>query len=95
MKEDAFSDKLEAIKKGKLHMDRSLALLFVLLSIFVRVIPHWPNVAPIVGIGLFCGATLSLRWALIIPVVSMMTGDFILGWVPENLFGWVAIALSA
>ncbi len=73
----------------------SLAVLFIILSVLIRVGPHLPNMAPIVGVGLFCGAYLPRRWAVAVPVLAMALGDLMLGWVPENLFGWIAVALSA
>ena len=76
-------------------MQYALMILFVGMSILLRFLPHPWNFAPIVGIGLFCGAYLPKRWAVVIPVLAMALGDLMFGWVPVNLFGWVAVALTA
>ena len=73
----------------------ALAVLFVVMSVLLRMLPHPWNFAPIIGIGLFCGAYLPKRWAIIVPVLAMALGDLMLGFVPVNLFGWVAVALTA
>lgn len=75
-------------------MQQAFALLVILLSVAIRLVPHAWNIAPVASIGLFSGAYLSKRWAVLVPVAAMAIGDLFLGWVPENLFGWVAIALS-
>ena len=75
-------------------MSHSLALLFVLFSVGIRLVPHLPNFSPIIGMGLFCGAAFPRRWALFVPLAAMGLGDLLLGWVPENFFGYIAIALS-
>ncbi len=73
---------------------RSLAILFVVVAAVARFLPHPPNVAPIIGMGLFCGAVLPKRWALIVPVLAIGAGDLFLGLKAVHLFGWVAVALS-
>ncbi|MCM8811884.1 MAG: hypothetical protein NC910_02385 [Candidatus Omnitrophica bacterium] len=72
-----------------------LPLFFVFMAVILRVMPHIPNIAPVIGIGLFCGATLPKRWAPLAAVSAMAAGDLLLGWIPEHLFGWAAVALSA
>ncbi len=71
-----------------------VAILFVVMSVLLRVLPHPWNFAPVIGIGLFCGAYLPKRWAIAVPVLAMAVGDLVLGWVPVNLFGWAAVALA-
>ncbi len=73
----------------------ALPVFFVVLSVILRLLPHAWNVAPVIGVGLFCGAYLPRRWALVVPVLAMAAGDLLLGWIPEHLFGWVAVLLSA
>jgi hypothetical protein len=72
---------------------RALAILFIFAAVLIRLLPHPPNVAPIVGVGLFCGAYFSKRWVWVLPVLTMAAGDFLLGLRGVNLFGWVAVAL--
>ena len=75
-------------------MNRYLLWFLVVFSVLLRFLPHGWNISPVVAIGLFCGAYLPLRWALVIPLISMTAGDILLGWVPINLFGETAILLS-
>lgn len=74
---------------------RSIAILFVAVSVLFRFMPHPPNMAPIVGVGLFCGAYFSRRWAWVLPILAMAAGDLLLGIKGVNLFGWAALALIA
>jgi len=75
-------------------LQSALAVFFVLSSVVIRLLPHTPNVAPVVGIGLYSGAYLPKRWAVVVPLLAIIAGDLILGWIPEHLFGWLAVALS-
>lgn len=51
-------------------------LLFV--GVFLRLIPHPLNVAPVAAIALFAGVYLPKRWAIILPVAIMAMGDALL-----------------
>jgi len=72
---------------------KSIAVLFVVASVLFRFMPHPPNMAPIVGVGLFCGAYFSKRWAMLLTILAMAAGDLLLGLKGVNLFGWAALAL--
>lgn len=65
------------------------------VCVVLRLLPHPPNVAPAVGIGLFCGAVLARRHSLWVPVAVMALGDAALGFQWVHLFGWAAILASA
>ena len=75
-------------------MNKYLLWFLIIISILLRFLPHGWNISPVVGIGLFCGAYLPARKAFVVSFLSMAVGDFLLGWVPVNLFGWIAIAAS-
>lgn len=62
-------------KKNKLL----LAAVLISLGVFCRILPHAWNFAPIAGIALFSGAYLGRRFGLIVPLASMLIGDFFLG----------------
>lgn len=50
-----------------------------------RVIPHWPNVTPVMAMALMGGATLaSTRKAVLVPLGAMVLSDLVLG----ALLGW-------
>ena len=73
----------------------AMAWMCVAISVLLRLMPHPHNMAPIVAIGLFCGATLPKRWAVWTALAAMALSDAILGWLPVHLFGWAAVALSS
>ena len=72
----------------------ALAIFFIAASVLVRLMPHVPNVAPVIGIGLYSGAYLPKRWAFVVPLSVIIVGDMALGWIPEHLFGWIAVGIS-
>lgn len=52
----------------------------ILLAALSRLLPHPPNVAPIMAIALFGGTTLSdKRFAYLIPIAGMFLSDLFLG----------------
>ena len=75
-------------------LQTGIPILFVVLSVALRLLPHTWNVAPVVAVGLFCGAYMPKRRALLVSVAALAVGDLLLGWIPEHLFGWAAVALS-
>ena len=72
-----------------------VALAFVGVGAVVRLIPHPPNVAPLTAMALFAGTRFSYRTAAVLAIGAMLAGDLLLGWVAENLMGYVALALTA
>ena len=56
-----------------------IALLFILVGISLRLIPHAPNFAPIAAIALFGGVYFSKKTALILPVAAMFISDIFIG----------------
>ena len=56
-----------------------IALLFVLIGVSLRLIPHAPNFVPIAAIALFGGVYFSKKTALILPIVAMFISDIFIG----------------
>src|SRR5437763_12966653 len=57
-----------------------LAFLFVAAGVFLRVIPHPWNFAPVGAIALFGGAHFERRWmAVVLPLATMLAGDAFIG----------------
>lgn len=56
-----------------------IALMFIFIGAFLRLIPHPPNFAPILAIGLFAGTYLSRRLALFAPIMAMLISDYFIG----------------
>ncbi len=56
-----------------------IALALVVVSVIGRIIPHPWNMTPVIGATIFAGVTLGKRWALAIPLVSMLISDMVIG----------------
>lgn len=64
-------------------------VLFILLAVVLRLLPHIPNMAPIAAMALFGGVYLNKRYALLVPLIAMVLSDVILGfsWVTPFIYG--------
>ncbi len=63
-----------------------IALALVAFGVLSRYLPHPPNFVPIAAIGLFAGAYLPRRWALILPLAAMIISDVFIGF--HGLIFW-------
>ncbi|MBU3918699.1 hypothetical protein KKC63_02210 [Patescibacteria group bacterium] len=75
-------------KKGK-AIKLLVALIFILIGISLRVLPHPPNFAPIAAIALFGGVYFSKKISLTIPILAMMVSDIFLGFYQPILMAFV------
>jgi hypothetical protein len=57
-----------------------IAFTFIVIGVFLRLIPHAPNFTPITAIALFGGFYLSKKTALILPILAMFISDFFIGY---------------
>lgn len=71
-------------KKGK-TLEFIVALLFILIGVSLRLLPHAPNFAPIAAIALFGGVYFSKKIALFLPLAAMAIGDLFIGWYEPKL----------
>ena len=71
------------------------AVVFVGAAAAARLLPHPDNVTPMIPMALFAGSQFApaVAWPLVIG--AMLAGDLALGWVPQNLSGYVALILIA
>lgn len=65
-----------------------IALALVAFGVLSRYLPHPPNFAPIAAIGLFAGAYLPRRWALVLPLAAMIVSDVFIGFHGLILWTW-------
>lgn len=64
----------------KYNLEVYLSLFVVVLgAVFMRLIPHIPNVAPIAALALFSGVIVSDGKGYMIPLAAMVISDFFLG----------------
>ncbi len=67
---------------------------FVLLTVWFRLIPHPPNVAPITALALFSGASFRNKWfSIVFPLISMILSDIVLGFSSISLWVYSAFIL--
>ena len=58
-----------------------LIIIFILLGVFTRIIPHPPNFTAIGAIALFSGAFIKEKHlAFLIPIIIMLMSDLLLGY---------------
>jgi len=56
-------------------------MLYILIIIGVasRLLPHPPNFAPLMALGLFAGAYLNKKTAYLVPIAAMLIADYFIG----------------
>ena len=74
----------ELNKNGKI-LEFTIALLFILIGISLRLIPHAPNFAPIAAIALFGGVYFSKKIALVLPLGAMIISDMFIGYYEPKI----------
>ena len=62
-----------------------LAIFMILASVILRLVPHVPNFAPVAATALFGGTYLKKRYAIVIPMLSLIISDYLLLYI--NPFG--------
>lgn len=65
----------------------AIPVVFIMIGMVARIIPHAPNFTPIAAMALFGGAYLGRKQAFILPILAMILSDFIIGFdsVPMRL----------
>ena len=79
---------MEISKKGKI-LEFSIALIFILIGVGLRLLPHPPNFAPIAAIALFGGVYFSKKLAFILPLAAMAISDKFIGFYEPKLMASV------
>lgn len=64
---------------GEKIINLIIALLFILLGVVFRIIPHVPNFTPIAAVALFGGVYFSKKMALVLPIAAMLVSDMFIG----------------
>jgi len=62
-----------------------ISIILIGLGVASRILPHLWNFAPVAAIALFSGFYLGQRYALILPVVTMLIGDLFIGFYDWKL----------
>ena len=70
-----------------------LAIIFIVVSILSRLIPHVPNFSPLVGVALFSGVYLNKKYGYILPLSIYILSDSIVGLHNTVFFTWSSIII--
>jgi len=70
---------------GEKNTNLIIALLFILLGITFRLIPHAPNFTPIAAMALFGGVYFSKKTALVLPLLAVIISDIFLGFYEPKI----------
>ena len=56
-----------------------ISLVLIALGVTCRLLPHWWNFTPVAAVALFAGVYLGKRYAVILPMATMLVSDWWLG----------------
>jgi len=62
-----------------------ISAVLIALGVACRLLPHMWNFAPVAAVALFAGVYLGSRYAVVLPVVTMVVGDFFIGFYEWQL----------
>ena len=72
----------------------NLIILFILVAVWFRLIPHLPNFTPVTSLALFSGLMLKRKWLSIgIPLVAMILSDLVLGFSSISIWVYLGFVL--
>ncbi len=69
-------------------------LLIIGIAVVLRLVPHPANIAPIAAMALFGGAYLNKKYALVVPIVTMIFSDLFLGFHSTVIFVYGSFLLT-
>jgi hypothetical protein len=73
---------------------QNLLIVFILIAVWFRLIPHPPNVTPITSLALFSGLMFQKRWlSVLVPLVAMFLSDMVLGFGMISLWVYSAFIM--
>jgi hypothetical protein len=70
-----------------------LAIIFIILGVFSRLLPHVPNFSPLVAIALFAGVYCNKKHGYVLPLIIFVISDLIIGLHNTIIFTWASIVL--
>jgi len=82
------------MKQNRIEVYLSFAAV-VLAAIFLRLIPHIPNVAPIAALALFSGIKVPNGKGFALPLIAMVVSDYFLGFHATLPFVYVSFLFIA
>lgn len=73
----------------------AVVLCIISFGIAWRLVPHFPNFAPIGAIALIAGMTLSWRKSLLVVMATMIVSDLVIGFYTGMYWTWLSFGLIA
>ena len=72
----------------------NLIILFIMIAVWFRLIPHLPNFTPVTSLALFSGLMLKRKWlSLSVPLIAMILSDLVLGF--SSISMWVYLGFAS
>lgn len=68
-----------------------MAVVFIIIGILSRVIPHVPNFSPIIAVALFAGVYWNRKYGYMLPLAMLVISDLIIGLHSTVFFTWTAM----
>ena len=68
--------------------EQKVAILFVVLGVALRLLPHPGNFTPVTAIALFSGVALAPALAVVVPLIVMIASDLLIGPHPLYWLTW-------
>lgn len=72
-----------------------LAMGLVVVATLARLVPHPPNMTPLVSVALLGGATLPTGLGIVVPLLAILASDLALGLHDVVAFTWGSVILMA
>jgi len=60
-------------------------VVFAVLALILRLVPHSPNFVPVAALALWAGAYLPKRWGMTVPLAVMLASDALIGFYDWRL----------
>jgi len=80
---------MSKLSKKRKILEFAIALIFILIGVALRLLPHPPNFAPIAATALFGGVYLSRKTAFVLPIIAIAISDIFIGYYEIGLMIFV------
>jgi hypothetical protein len=68
-------------------------VIFIIVGVFSRLLPHPPNFSPLVAVALFSGVYWNRKYGYLLPLGTYVISDLIIGLHNTVIFTWSSILL--
>ena len=71
-----------------------LVVLFVIVAVLFRLVPHPPNFTPVTSMALFSGVFFKRKYlSILVPLITMVVSDMFLGFYPISIWVYAGFIL--